>query len=245
MMTQYKKMNVISNNIANSDTTSFKKDGVVTESFGEVLMMRINDPEDPAPKAVGTMGMSVKVDNVFTNFGQGSLVKTNNSYDIALSGKGFISIQVEKADGSTVTRYTRDGQLNVTADGYLVTKEGQRVLGQQGVIQVPPATKELTINKQGEVIADEVTVDTLNIVDVKDKTTLRKIGQNLYASTEGTELEGFKGQVIQGYIEGSNVDTVREMVEMINVSRAYEASQKMLKANDESLGKAVNDVGDL
>lgn len=245
MMTQYKKMDVVSNNIANADTKGFKKDGVVSESFGETLMLRLNDPGDTSAKPIGKIGMGVKVDNIYTNFEQGSLVGTEGQHDIALRGSGFFSIEILDGQGDPQTRYSRDGQLAVTNEGYLVTSDGNKLIGANGAIKLPEGYKNLAINNQGHISADGNYVDQLKLVDIKDASTLRKIGKNLYAPTTGTEETEFKGKVVQGYVESSNVNTVREMIEMISVSRAYESSQKMLTVNDEMLGKAVNEVGDL
>lgn len=244
MITQYKKMDVVSNNIANAGTTGYKKDAVITEAFGEVLVKKINDPSEPTPRNIGTMSMGAKVDNVFTNFSQGSLIKTESPFDLAIEKEGFMAVSVVNDLGQTVERYTRDGGLTVTNTGQLVTNSGNAVLGNNGPIQLP-SSGDLVINDTGDIFVDGQYLDRIKLVDFEDKTSLRKIGDNLFATTAESAEKDFSGRVLQGYLEGSNVNVVKEMVEMINVSRAYESSQKVLQANDETLGKAVNEVGKL
>lgn len=244
MMTQYKKMDVVSNNIANMNTTGYKKDGVISKSFGEVMMMRVNAPGEAMPQEMGKMTMGVTVSQIYTDSTQGALVRTDSPYDVAIEGTGYLMVGVKDAEGNITEHYTRNGRMNITADGYLVTSEGHAILGNEGPIKLPEG-KELTIKQDGTLLMDGAEIDKIQFTDFEDVSTLRKIGNSLYASTEESVKKDFSSNVQQGFVEGSNVEAVKEMVDMINLSRAYETSQKLLTANDEALGKAVNDVGRL
>jgi flagellar basal-body rod protein FlgF len=132
MIAQMGRINVLSNNLANVDTTSYKRDTTIMKSFPEMLIHRINDDgvrEIPIGSydlmpVIGKMGTGVEINEVFTNFTQGSFRQTENDFDLALEGEGFFSVQTE--DGE---RYTRNGSFLIDRDGYLVTKDGFRVLG--------------------------------------------------------------------------------------------------------------------
>lgn len=244
MMTQYKKMDVISNNIANMDTAGYKKDGVISKSFGEVMMTRLNGPGDVMPKEIGKMSMGVTVNQLYTDNTQGSLVRTESPYDVGIDGEGYMVIGVTDAEGNLTEQFTRNGRMNITNEGIVVTTEGHPVLGEKGVIQLPPG-EEITIDDDGTLVVDGKIVDKIRFTDFEDPSTLRKIGNSLYASTEESVQKPFEAKVHQGFIEGSNVEVIKEMVDMISMSRAYESSQKVLQTNDEMLGKAVNEVGRL
>lgn len=344
LMQNQKKMDVVSNNLANINTTGYKKDLVISESFPEVLLSKINDTIDydnhrpfegvkvetdgeiyklsinsgyfkvktpagigytrelqftidengylrtshrnsngnietvgenyvlgkngpiivegndiqiddkgnvisngqtldnlivfPPPNVIGTTSAGVRLDRIATNFTQGNLIETGNSLDFALKGEGFFKIHTNQG-----IMYTRDGSFTLNDNGELITTEGHFVLGQYGSIIADG--NDFTINENGEIIRDGEVVDRLDIVQVINNEHLRKQGNNLYAIEEGIEPEEilFEGQVLQGYLENSNVDTIKEMVNMISLLRSYEASQKIIKSQDELLEKAANEIG--
>ncbi|NLK21809.1 MAG: flagellar basal-body rod protein FlgF [Epulopiscium sp.] len=241
MTTQFKKMDVISNNLANVDTTGFKKDVVVSHSFPEKLAKRINDRKNGFSNNnnIGRMSLGVYVGEVHTNYMQGSLNQTHNPFNIAIQGKGFFAIQT--ADGSE--KYTRDGSFILAPDGRLMTKEGNLVLGENGVISLEQG--DMRIDNDGNIFLDDEWVDKLRVVDFENPETLKKVGDNLLERTGNTQGKTFEGSLIQGFLETSNVNIVKEMVDMITASRTYEANQKAILAHDETLGRAVNEVGKL
>jgi len=244
MITQSKKMDVITNNIANIDTAGFKKDGVTTEPFKDVLTLKINDRSEIAPvKRIGKMNLGTTINKVYTNFSQGSLKRTDNSYDIAIEGDGFIKVYKDDGNGNQIERYTRDGSFVVSKEGQLLTKEGYYVAGKEGIIKVPEG--DISINGTGDIFVDNQKIDRVELAAFEDNTTLRKIGNNLLKTTDQSKEKQFEGTLLQGFIEGSNVSSVREMVEMINTTKAYEINQKALKTSDEMLEKTVNQVGRL
>ena len=235
MMTQMQRMDVISNNLANADTTSFKRDHVVSHSFSEQFLYRINDPGIRMfnPK-VGRVNPGVFVDDVFTVFTQGPLRETHNSFDFALSGQGFFVIDVNGHE-----LYTRDGNFTIS-NGMLMTAAGGRVQGIDGDIILPNG--DTKVNEQGEILVNNEVIATLRLVNFSDLHSLRKMQDNLYFTTEGSEEIPADAQVLQGFIESSNIDVVREMVEMINISRAFETNSRMVTIIDQTLQNAVSDI---
>lgn len=241
MIASQKKMDIISNNLANVNTTGFKKDGVSIESFADVLAVKVNDTV-PVNESIGKMTFGAKVGSVYTNFSQGAVNITNNPLNIAIEGEGMLTVGVLDKEGNVTERYTRDGSFTVDPDGTLRTKEGNYILGEEGNITISESSN-IFINENGEIFSNNEYVDKLKLTEFENPESLRKIGDNLYAATEETNMKDFSSQVMQGFLEGSNVNTVREMVDMISIMRGYEANQKVIQTQDESLGKAVNDIG--
>ncbi|MBE6011435.1 MAG: flagellar basal-body rod protein FlgF [Lachnospiraceae bacterium] len=246
MTTQMNKMDIISNNIANVNTTGYKKDGVITQSFSEELMKFMDSAEGKKSmlsgvQSVGKFSHGLFVDNIYTNFSNGSLKGTSGPLDCAVSGSGFFVIEKLNDNGEATEKYTRDGAFTIGAEGYLSTKDGDAVMGMNGKIAIPNGNISITDN--GDVYVNSELIDRLKLVDFEDKTALRKEGSNLYSTLEGTEASAFKGKIEQGFLEASNVNSVNEMIELINISRTYEANQKMIQSHDSTLSKAVNEIG--
>jgi flagellar basal-body rod protein FlgG len=243
MTTQMNRMDVLANNIANTDTTGFKKDTVVTRSFSDELMARINDKTDGLmpSRTIGTMNPGIFVDDIYTDFSSGSLQITHGSLDIAISGRGFFEIEsFDRNNTSPITRYSRDGSFTLNADSILVTKDGFRVMGENGEIYIPSG--DILVSELGEIYVNGEYIDRLRLVDFEDSHTLRKHGDNLYNITAQSVIKDFEGTIVQGALESSNVNSVREMVDMITVTRTYEANQRMVTMHDNILGRAVNDI---
>ncbi len=245
MLASNKKMDVISNNLANVNTNAFKKDTVVFESFPSLLTKRIYDTRsnlNPTGE-VGTMELSNDVGEVFTYFSQGNLENTENQYDLAFqeSNKSFFTVGVPNKDGNLKEYYTRDGSFTRDANNQLVTKDGNLVMGENGPITL--YSDKFSVEADGLIIEDDTIVDRILIKEFTDTKTLRKYGLNLLETTDETQEQPFSGKVKQGFLEQSNVNIVSEMVDMITVMRAYEANQKVLQAQDGTLEKVVNEVG--
>lgn len=243
LQVQEKKMDVISNNLANVNTNGYKKDSAVFNSFNSILVKRINDyfvPSQPSNQ-VGNMSLSTDIGQIYTDYQQGNLINTSNSTDVAFSGDSNSFFTIEVPEGSEKTeKYTRDGAFSLDSTGKLVTKEGYAVLGEYGPIMLQ--RQDFVINEKGEVLENGELVDKLKIKTFKETDILRKVGSNL-ATVEGeAEEKPFEGKIMQGFVEGSNVNSIREMIDMISVVRAYEANQKIIKVHDEMLGRAVNDI---
>jgi flagellar basal-body rod protein FlgF len=238
-----KRLQLISNNLANVNTVGFKKDGGHFRAFdlSEVSTnqtLPVNWGRSQAPAY--WMQFST-----YTDFSSGEMKKTDNAFDLALSGNGFFCVQTP--DG---VQYTRRGDFTVNADEVLVTQEGWPVLGQSGEIQIKmakPASdqREFSVSQDGFVTVDGSQVDRLRIVDFTQSHALEKAGQNYYRALKPGTLEELDQdfEVSQGFLELSNVDTVRMMTEMIEVLRGYESYQKMMRSIDDMNARLINDVG--
>lgn len=247
MTTQMNKMNVVSNNIANASTIGYKKDNVVTRSFDEELLYRLNDEEVigrfGTAKPIGNISLGLSVDEIYTDFSHGSTESTGNPFDVAIEGDGFFKILYTNKDGSQNIKYTKNGSFTTGADGTLLTKNGQIVLGADDEPILIPKNSNIAINEMGRIYSDGEFVNQLNITSFEDDRYLNKYGENFYDLTEGGIETQFVGSVTQGSVESSNVSSVEEMVQMISLSRAYETNSKMISAQDTLLNKAVNEVG--
>lgn len=243
MMTQMNKMDVVTNNIANASTTGFKKDIAVTQSFSEELVKRLDDPKYELIKhdnQVGKMSMGVFVSSVHTDFSGGAAEKTDGTLDFAIDGDGFFSVLVNGDDGQSTEKYTRDGSFTLGKNGTLLTTGGNVVLGENGIITIPNG--EISVTANGEIYVNDEFIDRLKLVDIENKESLRKYGDNLYDVTEESNVTAFNGKIMQGYLEMSNINSVEEMVKMINLSRVYEANQRALKTSNETLQRAVTEL---
>ncbi|MDP4093809.1 MAG: flagellar hook-basal body protein [Bacillota bacterium] len=245
MLADTRMMDVISNNLANVNTNAYKKDSVIFQTFPDALTERINDTRSKTNPTgnIGSMQMGFDAGEVYTYYTQGQLVGTNNSSDMAIQGadNAFFTVQVPDANGNMTQYYTRDGAFELNSSKQLVTKDGYLVLGENGPITLNNG--DFTVNDDGSVVQNGQLIDKLMIKQFTDTKTLRKYGDNLVSSTSDSQEEPFTGTIKQGYIEQSNVNIVREMVDMISVMRAYEASQKVVQAEDSTLDKTVNQVG--
>lgn len=246
MMTLNRKMDVISNNLANVNTNGFKKDGVVFEEFSDVLAKRIYDtgnrPTNSAQN-IGNMSLYNDIAEVYTDYTQGNLENTSISTDLAISGDdgAFFAVAVPDGQGNYREFYTRDGSFKLDDQGRLVTKDGYAVMGENGAIFLEGTN--FTVKSNGEIYQNDELVDTIRIRKFENPESLSKYGQNLLTVSGDTQEGVFNGAVMQGYVENSNVDAVREMVDMITVLRSYEANQKMIQYQDSTLDKAVNEIG--
>ena len=244
MVNEQKRMDVLSNNMANSTTVGFKLDKSTSQAFDQVLGIKIRDGSEAYHnQAIGHLSLGVKIGETYTDHAQGSIRGTGGTYDCALSGSGFFTIKVTTANGEEKTRYTRDGRFTLTKEGHLVDADGNAVMGKNGDIYIPTDSKSVTISPQGLITADGEVIDSLQITDFEDYRYLKKYGNTMFEPVEGaTEIDG-NAQVIQGYTEQSNVNVVKEMVDMITVTRAYEANQKVIRSYDTMIQAAANDIG--
>ncbi len=240
MEAQQHRMDVVSNNLANANTVGYKQDNVVFKSFDEVLAIKINDPQ-MSNKNIGSMTLGVQIDNIYTNFEQGGISLTENPYTMAIEGKGMFTVGSMNEDGTFNEMFTRDGSIALDQNRNLVTKGGLYVIGEQGLITVPHG--EILITQDGTIYVNDQLVDKISLTGFENYDALKKIGDNNYDMTDRTVKTAFEGVVRQGYEEASNVNAVKEMIEMINLQRTYEANQKVLTTYDQTLDKVVNNVG--
>lgn len=211
--------------------------GRIYEDNTEVGRLKVVNPMN----SIGNFSYGIHIDEVATNYEQGQLNSTENPLDVAIQGNGFFVVEANNDE-----RYTRNGEFTIDPEGYLVTKEGFKAMGENGYILLP--NNEVSINELGEIISGDQYIDKLKMADFKDYKALSKEGNGLLKlrtdDLEENEIE-FSGKINQGYIEASNVNSVKQMVEMITLLRSYEASQRLIRNHDELLSKAVNEVGRL
>ncbi len=242
-----RRMDVVTNNMANADTTGFKKVDVTAQSFDRHLAVRINDETVGTDIITGLGGVrpGVKIGETYYDMSQGNFRQTEDMYNFALGGKGFFTIRFTDKSGNSHIRYTRDGDFTVTKDGFLVTKDGDSVLGDNGnPIQIPNANiVDISVNELGEIYSGDTYVSKFGLVDFESYDYLTSYGENLYETVDGARQVAAEATVHQGYLEMSNVNMVTEMVDMIAITRAYETNQKMVQTVDKTLDKTVNEIG--
>lgn len=244
MANEQNRLDIIANNLANAATAGYKEDNVTNKSFDDLLTLKIKDSSEPAgSRKIGTMSLGVMSGEQYTNYEQGSMRQTNNTYDLALEGNGFFTLSVTDKAGNVSTKYTRNGSFTMTKDGHIVDENGNNLMGTSGELLVPTNANEVKIDKTGAVYADDTYIDNVKVTDFEDYDHLAKTGDTMYQALDGAVEKDSDAQIQQGYLEQSNVNVVSEMVNMIAVTRAYEANQKMIKTVDQTLDLAVNSVG--
>ncbi|HEQ72214.1 MAG TPA: flagellar hook-basal body protein [Spirochaetia bacterium] len=268
MIAQMHRMDAVANNLANVDLDGYKRDTAVFKAFPEMLLRRQNDEGvytfpcgsvDTMP-IVGRLGTGVELNEVFTSFEQGAMKPTGNEFDMALENKGFFAVQT--GDGE---RYTRNGSFLLNPEGYLVTKSGDYVMGEEDPIQLQKYNFMIdadgVIWRDASVAGDaarlvnmnEVTwenmerYDRLRLVDFAEERYLAKQGNSYWQETRESGPatiipDNLRPKVRTGYLEASNVNPILEMVQMIDVNRAYEANQKVIQSHDALAGKLINEV---
>lgn len=242
MLNEQYRMDFMSNSLANVNTVGFKKEGSTSQAYADVMAVKIKDwTETPnTPKRLGNMSLGVKIGETYTDFSQGSFRTTENTYDLAIGGKGFFNIEFTNKAGETSTKYTRDGGFTITKDGYLVTKDGDYVLGENGRIQLSTTAGATVFDRAGNIYQDDRLVASLKITDFEDTNYLTHYGETMWDAMEGAvEKEPENTEIFQGFLEMSNASVVKEMVNMITISRQYESNQKMLTTFDETLEKTM------
>lgn len=237
---QSTRMTVIANNLANVNTTGFKKDRAM---FEDLLYQRIVqagaqadvNSQNPTGLMLGTGTRVVSTEKMHR---QGNMLSTENALDVAIAGDGFLSVQ--QADGTIA--FTRDGSLKLSSEGTLVTSSGEAIIP---AITIPADAASITIGRDGTVSAElangggAVQVGQLQLSRFVNNAGLQPIGRNLYQETSasGTAVVGIPGaqgagMLMQGSLEASNVNIVEEMVNMIETQRAYEINSKAISAAD-------------
>ncbi|MGE4291857.1 MAG: flagellar basal-body rod protein FlgF [Desulfovibrio sp.] len=240
------RMNQIANNLANVNTTAYKRDNV---AFHDTFLRFASDYMVDARPSLRDKEMWPKADLMAkprlsdqkTDFSQGNFQSTGNPLDLALSGEGFFRVRTPDGD-----YMTRNGSFRLNSEGTLVTEQGFEVLGNGGPITIPPGTVSLTVDSTGQIRSDGQVVGELELVAVDDQRQLQKIGNNLFQiDPKGTaaEVPPEELTVQQGFLEKPNVEVVTEMVDMIETQRAHQMYTKMMQGTGEIDEKLINTVG--
>lgn len=257
MLVQETMLDVTSNNLANVNSSGFRKRIPVNQSFPDLLMDRIEKPSEDsgiklvtAPFQPGFKGKFIIGDLSFANImsetymspEEGAIQVTDAPLDAAILGDGFFTVQ----DGAGNIYYTRSGHFQRSGEGQLVTHDGMLVLGDGGPVEFGDAVN-VSIGGSGQIIADGEVIDMLQVAAFENPTYLRQVSRTaLEATVESGPPEILDGEDIRlepGALEMSNVNVVEEMVRMVEAHRAYEAASKILMTHDEVTGKMITSFG--
>ncbi len=247
MEAQQLRMDVIANNLANTNTTGFKK---VRAEFEDLLSETIKGAQAPDPRGGANptplqVGLGVRTGSTNRNFSQGDLVTTGNALDLAIQGSGFFRVQRTSGDYG----YSRAGNLRSDSTGRVVTMNGESL---DPEITLPTDTTKVTVNADGTVLATnsagtQAQVGQISLYLFTNPAGLEAVGGNLLVQTAAsgepttaTPGQSGSGSLAQGFLEGANVKAVEEMVDMIATQRAYELNTNVIKTADQMLQRVTN-----
>lgn len=247
MINEQNRMDTMTNNLANVTTVGFKKEGTTSQSFDDILTVKIKDASVGTSnvRRIGIDNPGVKIGENYVDYTQGSFRITENTYDLALSGDGFFVVEFTNKAGETSMKYTRAGNFTLNKDGYLTTEEGDYVLDSNNRRIRLDTLKESEIGKDGIIKQDGAAVARIKVVDFADYDYLQRYGETYFEPIEGAEEINADADVISGYLEMSNVQSVQEMVNLITITRQYESAQKVIQTYDDTMEVAVNQLGRL
>lgn len=227
----------VTQNITSSQVSGFKKRTVnfTTASAGELQ----TDPRQKAGQGDG-QPMYFPRATYGINFQLGETQPTRRELDVALQSDGFFEIQLE--DGRRA--YTRSGELHLRSDRTLVTSQGAEILSDSGTpIQLLPQGGSVVINTDGTLFQGNTPLGRLNVVRFADNKQLLPLSAGGFVNAGGPPERVERPEILQGYLEGSNIAPLREMVDLVNIARAYEANQKLIQSRDESMQKTLEALG--
>lgn len=226
-----RRLDIISNNLANVNTAGFKKDKM---SFEGLLAGAANPPAVPQGSTADPI---LQKENLYIDYSNGPITQTGNPLDLAIDGDGFFAVATPEG-----IAYTRQGNLRLSADGTLVTSDGYAVQGQGGSIRIQG--NRIEIDAKGLVSVDGTPTGSISLVDFDKPYNLTKIGSTLFVPADQQEpRQSVSAQVSQGHLEGSNVESISEMVQMIETNRYFEACSKVIKSFDDITAKAASELG--
>ncbi|MBO5474463.1 MAG: flagellar hook-basal body protein [Lachnospiraceae bacterium] len=265
MVNEQHRMDVMTNNLANADTNGYKKEGATSQAFDTVLAYKIKDLSEPGnlPKNLGTprvydedavdnqerwmnrtgMNLGVKIGENYVDYSEGPIKETNNTFDLAISDRGFFAVEYTNKAGETSTKYTRDGNFTMDRQGYLVTQDGDFVLDENGRRIRMDTALPVSIDRSGRITQEGEEVAVIGLTDFEDYDYLERFGENYFETVDGATEIDCESEIYSGYLEQSNISIVTEMVNMITIQRQYESNQKLITTYDETLDTAVNQLG--
>jgi flagellar basal-body rod protein FlgG len=218
---QEKRFNVISNNLSNSQTIGFKKD---IPLFRNILHRSLEKTD------LSSQDMNA------ISFRQGDFQKTGRELDLAIDGDGFFKVNTPMG-----IRYTRAGNFKLDRNKVLTNAEGFPILGKRGVIRIDG--QNVTVESNGTLIVNGSPIDQVQLVTFKDLRGLKKVGNNLFLIEGQKEDEIEEPRILQGFLENSNVNSIEEMIQLMDAFRTYESCIKVIQSQDEMDSRAVNDLG--
>jgi len=235
MLNDLKRLQSISHNLANVNTSGYKQQIVSTRGFQDAIDIARTENIG----AVQRQQLTTQLPDIeaVTDSHSGALKFTGKPLDVALVDNVYLTVLSTRGEV-----YTRQGDLHVDAQGRLVTATGLPVLGTSGEIRM--TSDKPVINQQGQVYIDEQIVAQLKLAKFSSATQLESLGSALYASSQIPTMDNQESLLRQGYIEASNVNMTDQMVKMIELTRHFESTQKLIRGYDEMLGNAINEIAD-
>ncbi|MFZ4619140.1 MAG: flagellar basal-body rod protein FlgF [Bacteroidota bacterium] len=231
MQPRLMRLDVIANNVANADTTGYKKDSIFVQIMKDAGVAQSTGAGELA-------GLDVKE---FTDFAEGSLRPTNAPLDMAIQGEGFFVL--DSPDGP---RYTRNGNFRIDDNGDVISSGGEHLMGTGGRITIPGAEKmqqnDLTITKGGEIFMGQTMLGKIRLVTFSNMQNLLKTAGTMFKSEDSPKdvsVSDEKTTIRQGYLEESNVEALTEMVQLVELSRGFETDQRTMRYQDSTLEKAM------
>lgn len=243
MVTLEAKQDVITSNMANANTNGYKSEDLKVKKFQDVLIQNKDKvvAGQNVKNTIGSLSLGATIDGTDVKFTQGDLSSTDKDTDMAIDGRGFFSVK-----RGNNTYFTRDGQFRVNTAGYLVTSEGDSVLGRNiktGATEpINAGNGSFNVDNSNNVIVNGAPQYKIQTADFNDYKNLKKLGDNLYEASENPNYNA-QVSVKQKTLEKSNVNIVNEMVNMMTVMRSFETTQKVVQTMDETLSKAANEIG--
>jgi flagellar basal-body rod protein FlgG len=227
-----RRLDVISNNLANVNTPGYKKDKM---SFEGLLAGPVNPPAVPQGRTADPI---LQKENIYIDYAAGPTSRSGNPLDLALDGDGFFAVTTPEG-----TAYTRQGNFHPSVDGTLVTADGYPVQGSGGApIRIQGSNVEIDV--KGAIMVDGVEAGTISVVDFEKPYALTKSGSALFVSADPQIIpRAGNARIQQGHLEGSNVESISEMVQLIETNRFFEACSKVIKGFDDIAAKAANELG--
>lgn len=246
---QERALEALSNNLANINTVGYKSDSVTFSLQDPEPYKNYPDPIPPANYKVdldkigplkGNEISYVGIAGIKRDHTQGPAITTYNKLDLMIEGEGFFNVQTREG-----RRYQRAGDLTLNREGVLVTKQGDPVLGEKGLIYLK--SEQFQINSAGNILQDGALVDTIKMSNFRNPENLEKVGMNyfLHKGHDESEVIPFEGSLRQGFLEGSNVNSIKNLSNLIVSHRSYEAYQKAVSNYDKIMDKTSNSIGEV
>ena len=228
VLTQGRVLDAISNNVANSETSGYKKSRVVQKAFGDLLLERVDQNKTP----IGKASLMDTASEAVTDYSEGTLSQTGRKLDFAIAGDGFFAVQ-----GNSGTVYTRNGSFNVDSDGYLVLKGQGRVLGSNGK-PLRPGTDDISSDGQGNLTAGGRSIGQMGVFRFQNNAALKTVGEGMFQGTSAQRVA--EPNVLWKSLEGSNVNMTKEMTDALSSERGLQSCSEALKMYDTILDQAVS-----
>lgn len=242
MDVQQTRLNTLTQNLANINTSGFKKQTVILQNFADLLLVNEKIEMGGAPlqnkPVTGYSCLGPLVSQIYTDFSPAAAKETNKHTDLMLAAEGFFVVQTPSGE-----QYTRNGAFQIDSEGYLITAAGDRISGVNGPVQV--GSEDFVVTKDARVLVDNQEVNILRVVSFTNPQLLLP-GENSYFSqpSPGAGLQEVDNpQIYQGFLEQANVELTGEMANLIEILQVYKANQRLVQVQDNLLAKAASQIG--